>query len=365
MLLRVGAMPNAYLDADAGSTKVRTVSSSRPALAQLARLDLHHGLEAPLARRSTGPRRRARRFAVLAGSHRERLAAGGRGRPTCRLGTRTYRALQIGIGRRTAATRPRFGGARRSASAGLRAPAFRAPGRARLGAVIRRTSCARACSPAPSLRRSPRPYLASAALGASAMGVVILDGEGQVAHLDRRRAAGSGPAPVALTAERWSWTSSAIRRRLRACAAPPRDRRRAATTGLGDAARGRRDGRSRWRSSPAGWPRPRGGAAPPSPLLLRRRPGGQDFPATVLRRLHLTRRRGPRRRQILRGNGLDEATSRLGLQHETRPRAHLDTSSPRVNNPSQLTSSAFLLTGAAGYDRSDPFLLSDAHTDPT
>ena len=212
--------------------------------------------------------------------------------------------------------------------------------------VVRSRLLARALA-----RAEARGHLASAALDRMAMGVVILDGEGRVAHLNPAARRRLGPrCGLALVADMLEWNSPAIDKQLRAL------RGRAHLT--------------------AGEPRrlasemlrvPRAAGLPPLEILavslegLDLAEGGAaialflsdadqaaETPATVLRRLYgLTAAEARVAGEIRRGNGIDEAATRLGLKRET-VRTHLKHIFAKVGTTRQADLVRLLLTGAAG-----------------
>lgn len=212
--------------------------------------------------------------------------------------------------------------------------------------VVRSRLLARALA-----RAEARGHLASAALDRMAMGVVILDGEGRVAHLNpaARRRLGPG-CGVALVADMLDWSSPAIDKQLRAL------RTRAHVTS-GEPRRlasemlrvPRADGQPPLEIlavSLEGLDLAEGGAA--IALFLSDADQAAETPATVLRRLYgLTAAEARVAGEILRGNGIDEAAGRLGLKRET-VRTHLKHIFTKVGTTRQADLVRLLLTGAAG-----------------
>jgi len=212
--------------------------------------------------------------------------------------------------------------------------------------VVRSRLLARALA-----RAEARGRLASAALDRMAMGVVILDGEGRVAHLNpaarRRLGAGCG---VTLTADMLEWSSPAIDKQLRALRGHAHvtagEPRRLASEML---RLPRADGQPPLEIlavSLEGLDLAEGGAA--IALFLSDADQAAETPATVLRRLYgLTAAEARVAGEILRGNGIDEAAARLGLKRET-VRTHLKHIFTKVGTTRQADLVRLLLTGAAG-----------------
>lgn len=212
--------------------------------------------------------------------------------------------------------------------------------------VVRSRLLARALA-----RAEARGHLASAALDRMAMGVVILDGEGRVAHLNpaARRRLGPG-CGVRLAADRLEWSSPAIDRQLRGLrgrthvtAAEPR---RLASEMLRVP---REDGLPPLEIlavSLEGLDLAEGGAA--IALFLSDADHAAETPASVLMRLYgLTAAESRVAGEILRGSGIDEAATRLGLKRET-VRTHLKHIFAKVGTTRQADLVRLLLTGAAG-----------------
>ena len=212
--------------------------------------------------------------------------------------------------------------------------------------VVRSRVLARALA-----RAEARGHLASAALDRMAMGVVILDGEGRVAHLNpaARRRLGPG-CGVTLAADLLEWSSPAIDKQLRTLrgrtyvtAGEPR---RLASEMLRVP---RADGLPPLEIlavSLEGLDLAEGGAA--IALFLSDADQASETPVTVLRRLYgLTPAEARVAGEILRGNGIDEAANRLGLKRET-VRTHLKHLFTKVGTTRQADLVRLLLTGAAG-----------------
>lgn len=212
--------------------------------------------------------------------------------------------------------------------------------------VVRSRLLARALA-----RAEARGHLASAALDRMAMGVVILDGEGRVAHLNpaARRRLGSG-CGVTLSADMLEWSSPAIDQQLRALRGRAHvtagEPRRLASEMLRVV---REDGQPPLEIlavSLEGLDLAEGGAA--IALFLSDADQAAETPAAVLRRLYgLTAAEARVAGEILRGNGIDEAASRLGLKRET-VRTHLKHIFTKVGTTRQADLVRLLLTGAAG-----------------
>jgi len=212
--------------------------------------------------------------------------------------------------------------------------------------VVRSRLLARALA-----RAEARGHLASAALDRMAMGVVILDGEGRVAHLNpaARRRLGKG-CGVTLAADMLEWSSPAIDRQLRALRGRPHvtagEPRRLASEMLRVP---REDGLPPLEIlavSLEGLDLAEGGAA--IALFLSDADHAAETPASVLMRLYgLTAAESRVAGEILRGSGIDEAAGRLGLKRET-VRTHLKHIFTKVGTTRQADLVRLLLTGAAG-----------------
>ena len=212
--------------------------------------------------------------------------------------------------------------------------------------VVRSRLLARALA-----RAEARGHLASAALDRMAMGVVILDGEGRVAHLNpaARRRLGPG-CGVTLVADMLEWSSPAIDKQLRALRGRTHvtagEPRRLASEMLRVP---RADGLPPLEIlavSLEGLDLAEGGAA--IALFLSDADQAAETPATVLRRLYgLTAAESRVAGEVLRGSGIDEAATRLGLKRET-VRTHLKHIFTKVGTTRQADLVRLLLTGAAG-----------------
>ncbi len=200
-------------------------------------------------------------------------------------------------------------------------------------------------------RAEARGHLASAALDRMAMGVVILDCEGRVAHLNpaARRRLGPG-CGVTLVADTLEWSLPAIDMQLRALRGGKHvtagEPRRLASEMLRVS---REDGLPPLEIlavSLEGLDLAEGGAA--IALFLSDADHAAETPASVLMRLYgLTASESRVAGEILRGSGIDEAATRLGLKRET-VRTHLKHIFAKVGTTRQADLVRLLLTGAAG-----------------
>jgi DNA-binding CsgD family transcriptional regulator len=200
-------------------------------------------------------------------------------------------------------------------------------------------------------RAEARGRLASAALDRMAMGVVILDGEGRVAHLNpaARRQLGPG-CGVRLVADQLEFVDPDLEKRLRAL----RDRHRDTATEprrlASDLLRAPRAGEGSpleiFAVSLDGLDLAEGGAA--IALFLSDADHAKETPASVLLRLYgLTASEARVAGEVLRGSSVDEAAKRLGLKRET-VRTHLKHIFAKVGTTRQADLVRLLLTGAAG-----------------
>ena len=200
-------------------------------------------------------------------------------------------------------------------------------------------------------RAEARGHLASAALDRMAMGVVILDGEGRVAHLNpaARRRLGS-ECGVTLQTDRLEFADPEIEKRLRVLrerqhetAAEPR---RLASDLLRAPRDGDRPPLDILAVSLDGLDLAQGGAA--MALFLSDADHASETPASVLQRLYgLTAAESRVAGEVLRGSGIDEAATHLGLKRET-VRTHLKHVFAKVGTTRQADLVRLLLTGAAG-----------------
>ncbi len=200
-------------------------------------------------------------------------------------------------------------------------------------------------------RAEARGHLASAALDRMAMGVVILDGEGRVAHLNpaARRRLGTD-CGVTLVADRLEFVNPELEKRLRALrerehetAAEPR---RLASELLRAPRAGDKPPLEILAVSLDGLDLAEGGAA--IALFLSDADHASETPASVLLRLYgLTAAEARVAGEVLRGSGIDEAAIRLGLKRET-VRTHLKHIFAKVGTTRQADLVRLLLTGAAG-----------------
>ena len=200
-------------------------------------------------------------------------------------------------------------------------------------------------------RAEARGHLASAALDRMAMGVVILDGEGRVAHINpaARRRLGS-ECGVTLQADHLEFADPEIEKRLRVLrerqhptSAEPR---RLASELLRAPRSADRPPLDILAVSLDGLDLAQGGAA--MALFLSDADHASETPATVLQRLYgLTAAESRVAGEVLRGSGIDEAATHLGLKRET-VRTHLKHVFAKVGTTRQADLVRLLLTGAAG-----------------
>lgn len=200
-------------------------------------------------------------------------------------------------------------------------------------------------------RAEARGHLASAALDRMAMGVVILDGEGRVAHLNpaARRRLGSD-CGVALLADRLEFADPEMEKRLRGLRERQHETatepRRLASELLRAPRNGERPPLDILAVSLDGLDLAQGGAA--MALFLSDADHASETPASVLQRLYgLTAAESRVAGEILRGSGIDEAAANLGLKRET-VRTHLKHVFAKVGTTRQADLVRLLLTGAAG-----------------
>jgi DNA-binding CsgD family transcriptional regulator/PAS domain-containing protein len=212
--------------------------------------------------------------------------------------------------------------------------------------VVRSRLLARALA-----RAEARGHLASAALDRMAMGVVILDGEGRVAHLNPTARRRLGPeCGVHLLADRLEFVDPTLEPRLRKLRERERDSttepRRLASELLRLPRAGERPPLDILAVSLDGLDLAQGGAA--MALFLSDVDHAAETPASVLLRLYgLTPAEARVAGEVLRGSGIDEAAHRLGLKRETI-RTHLKHIFAKVGTTRQADLVRLLLTGAAG-----------------
>ena len=203
-------------------------------------------------------------------------------------------------------------------------------------------------------RAEARGQLAAAALDRMAMGVVILDGEGRVAHINpaarRRLAPGCGVELIADRLEFRCPETAGIEKQLRALRGHPRETagesRRLASEMLRLPREDAGPPLEILAVSLDGLDLAQGGAA--IALFLSDADHAAETPATVLQRLYgLTAGEARVAGEVLRGSGIDEAATRLGLKRET-VRTHLKHIFAKVGTTRQADLVRLLLTGAAG-----------------
>ena len=200
-------------------------------------------------------------------------------------------------------------------------------------------------------RAEARGHLASAALDRMAMGVVILDGEGRVAHLNpaARRRLGS-ECGVTLQADHLEFADPEIEKRLRVLRERQHETstepRRLASELLRAPRNADRPPLDILAVSLDGLDLAQGGAA--MALFLSDADHASETPASVLQRLYgLTAAESRVAGEVLRGSGIDEAAAHLGLKRET-VRTHLKHVFAKVGTTRQADLVRLLLTGAAG-----------------
>ncbi len=200
-------------------------------------------------------------------------------------------------------------------------------------------------------RAEARGHLASAALDRMAMGVVILDGEGRVAHLNpaARRRLGS-ECGVTLLVDRLEFADPELEKRLRVLRERQHETgtepRRLASELLRAPRNAERPPLDILAVSLDGLDLAQGGAA--MALFLSDADHASETPASVLQRLYgLTAAESRVAGEVLRGSGIDEAATHLGLKRET-VRTHLKHVFAKVGTTRQADLVRLLLTGAAG-----------------
>ncbi|MEO8198242.1 MAG: helix-turn-helix transcriptional regulator [Thermoanaerobaculia bacterium] len=195
-----------------------------------------------------------------------------------------------------------------------------------------------------------RGHLAAAALDRMAMGVVILDGEGRVAHLNpAARKVLEKESAVELVSDRLNFAQPALERALMALrqrSPETSERRRLAAELLRLPRSGQRAALEILAISLEGLDLAEGGAALALFLSDPERTG--DTPAAILSGLYgLTPAEARVAGEVLRGNGIDESADNLGLKRETI-RTHLKHIFAKVGTTRQADLVRLLLTGAAG-----------------
>ncbi|MEO8276922.1 MAG: LuxR C-terminal-related transcriptional regulator [Thermoanaerobaculia bacterium] len=195
-----------------------------------------------------------------------------------------------------------------------------------------------------------RGHLAAAALDRMAMGVVILDSEGRVAHLNpAARKIFEKDSAVELVSDRLFFNQPEIEQALRALRETvdePGARRRLAAQLLRLSRGGSRPPIEMLAISLEGLDLAQGGAALALFLSDPERTG--DTPATILSGLYgLTPAESRVAGELLRGKRIDEIADHLGLKRETI-RTHLKRIFHKVGTTRQADLVRLLLTGAAG-----------------